>query len=284
MQAVVSPAALSPAALQERRERVFLLLAGLFLGAMAMLNIIGITRIVTIGPLTVAVGVLPYPITFLCTDLISELFGRRRANYVVTVGLLVNLLVLGTVWLAHTLPGVGESQQAPWQTLQLGEPVTLPNGQTAEGEVPLFSLIYACTAGAVLASLLAYVAAQFCDVYVFHFWKRLTRGKHLWVRNNGSTLVSQLVDSVMVVSITFGAAFLSGERGLGAMLALLWGTYAFKLAAALVDTIPVYLAVAGLSRYLDIDPREEHRADDEELAIGSSPETQRKREPQLTES
>ena len=70
-------------ALRERRERVFLLFAGVFIGSMTMLNILGITRFVHIGPLALAVGVLPYPLTFLCTDFISEFYGRRRANFVV---------------------------------------------------------------------------------------------------------------------------------------------------------------------------------------------------------
>ncbi len=102
-------------ALRERRERVFLLFAGIFLGSMTMLNIVGITRFVHIGPLALAVGVLPYPLTFLCTDFISEFYGRRRANFVVFVGLLLNLFVLGFLWLGHTLPGLSEAIRPSWQ-------------------------------------------------------------------------------------------------------------------------------------------------------------------------
>jgi len=244
--------------LHERREAVFLVLAGVFLGAMAMLNIIGLTRFVHVGPLALAVGVLPYPLTFLCTDLIGELYGRRRAAAVVWVGLLVNVLVIGTMWVGHALPAVAASQQPPWQTLYFARPVALPSGGVIEGQGELFQLIYACTAGSVLASMVAYLAAQFCDVYLFHFWKRLTRGRHLWLRNNGSTLVSQLVDSIIVISIAFGAALLRGEQTLKTMLVLLASNYAFKVAAALLDTLPFYLGVHWLSRYLQIDPLREH--------------------------
>ena len=80
--------------LYERRERVFLVLAGFFLCAMTLLNVIGITRFVELGPLTVAVGVLPYPLTFLCTDLVCELYGKRRAQFMVTVGLFLNFFIL----------------------------------------------------------------------------------------------------------------------------------------------------------------------------------------------
>ena len=109
-------------ALDERRERVFLVLAGVFLGAMTMLKVIGITRFIQLGPLKLAVGVLPYPLTFLSTDFISEFYGRRRANSVVIVGLLLNLLVLGTLWLGDRIPAVARVDQPPWQTLSLSEP------------------------------------------------------------------------------------------------------------------------------------------------------------------
>lgn len=257
------------AQLHERRERVFLLLAGVFVGAMAMLNIIGITRFIQIGPLALAVGVLPYPLTFLCTDLIGEFYGRRRANFVVFVGLLVNLLVIATVWVGHALPSVPPDKQAPWQVLTFAEPVPLPNGQFIEQRGELFQLIYACTAGAVFASMAAYMAAQFCDVFLFHFWKRLTGGRHLWLRNNGSTLISQLVDSVMVIGITFGAAFLRGDMKFSSMMELIGSNYLFKMAAALIDTIPIYIAVFFLSRYLHINPRAENNADREEAAGAS---------------
>jgi queuosine precursor transporter len=249
--------------LHARRERVFLILAGIFLGAMAMLNIVGITRFIRIGPLALAVGVLPYPLTFLCTDLISELYGQKRASAVVWVGLVVNLLVIGTLWLGQALPAVALDQQPPWQVLPLSEPVFLPDGSKLHEGAELFSLIYACTAGAVFASMVAYLAAQLCDVHLFHFWKRLTKGKHLWLRNNGSTLVSQLVDSLVVVGLTFGAAFLRGEQTTKMMLTLVASNYAFKLVAALLDTGPFYLGVRWLSRYLEIDPMQEHDADAE---------------------
>lgn len=134
-------------ALDERRERVFLVLAGVFLGAMTMLNVIGITRFIQLGPLKLAIGVLPYPLAFLCTDFISEFYGRRRANFVVIVGLLLNLLVLETLWLGDVIPAVAAVDQPPWQTLSLSEPVRLPDGVTLEGEGELFHMIYACRAG-----------------------------------------------------------------------------------------------------------------------------------------
>jgi uncharacterized integral membrane protein (TIGR00697 family) len=96
---------------------------------------------------------------------------------------------------------------------------------------------------------------------MFHFWKKLTKGKHLWLRNNGSTMISQLVDSTAVIFITFWVSFRSGERTLGAMLVLVGSSYLFKFSVAAVDTVPFYIGVKYLGAYLRIDPRREHDAD-----------------------
>lgn len=240
--------------IRERRERVFLVLAGFFLCAMTMLNIIGITRFIQLGPLALAVGVLPYPLTFLCTDLVSELYGRARANFLVTVGLMLNGFIIATMWVGDQLPAA--DQTPPWQLIQLAEDVALPNGSIASGSVELFALMYATTSGAVLASMLAYIAAQYCDVYMFHFWKRLTKGKHLWLRNNGSTLVSQGVDSFMVIVVTFGAQFIAGAMSGGALLVLMGSNYLFKMFVALADTPFFYAGVHYLRRYLEFSDDE----------------------------
>ena len=242
--------------IQERRTRVFIVLAGFFLCAMTMLNIIGITRFIQLGPMALAVGVLPYPLTFLCTDLISELYGRARANFLVTLGLILNGFIIGTMWLANAMPSVGPENQPPWQLLQLAEGVALPSGELVTDSVELFTLLYATTSGAVFASMMAYIAAQYCDVYLFHFWKKLTRGKHLWLRNNGSTIISQGVDSFMVIVVTFGAQFLAGAISGGAMLVLMGSNYLFKLCVALGDTLPFYLGVHYLKRYLELSDEE----------------------------
>ena len=244
--------------LYERRERVFLVLAGMFLGTLTMLNILGISRFIKLAQwgegdgawiFAVAVGVLPYPVTFLCTDLISEFYGRRRANFVVGVGLLLNLWVVFIMWLGGALPGF-EHLDAEGQWVD------------PDGSLAVFFRIRQMTFGAVTASMIAYMAAQFCDVYLFHWWKRLTKGKHLWVRNNGSTLVSQLLDTVAVILIThYWARALPppapGQSLAGHLTLLIFTGYAFKFAVAVLDTIPIYLAVHFLKRYLQIDPVKE---------------------------
>ena len=242
--------------LRERRERVFLALAGIFICAMTMLNILGITRFIQLGPMQLAVGVLPYPITFLCTDLICELYGKSRANFLVTVGLGLNFFILLVLLLGNSIPSVPAESMPPWQILQLAAPVALPSGEIVEHSIGLYQLIYATTSGAVFASMLAYIAAQYCDVQLFHFWKRVTKGKHLWIRNNFSTLMSQMVDSVMVMTVTFGAAFMRGDMAFNTLLVLIGSNYLFKATVALLDTGPLYLAVHYLRRYLQLPANE----------------------------
>ncbi len=237
--------------LQYKREQVFWILSAVFLSSMAMLNIIGLTKFVNVFGLSVAVGILPYPITFLCTDLISELYGKKRANFIVWLGFFINLMIFFFVWLAQNLPAVDLMFQPPWQTIELAKEVFYADGTRANGEVSLFSFIYKCTAGSVMASMVAYLAAQLCDVHLFHYFKALTKGKHLWLRNNFSTLVSQLVDSLAVIGITFGAAFMRGEIALGAFLVLIGSNYAFKVGAALLDTPFFYFFTTKLKKELE---------------------------------
>jgi uncharacterized integral membrane protein (TIGR00697 family) len=110
----------------------------------------------------------------------------------------------------------------------------------------------------VTASMIAYLAAQFVDVQVFHFWKRLTNGRHLWLRNNGSTLVSQLVDTTSVILITHflakGIPLDASEPVLPQLLTFIAAGYTFKLTVALLDTGPFYLGAKHLGRYLRIHP------------------------------
>ncbi|MEH6582398.1 MAG: queuosine precursor transporter [Halioglobus sp.] len=255
--------------LRERRERVFLVLAGTFLCAMTLLNVIGITRFIQLGPMALAVGVLPYPITFLCTDLICELYGKARANFLVSVGLGLNFFILFVLFLGDSIPSVDPDSMPPWQVLQLAAPVSLPNGDVVKDSVGLYQLIYATTSGAVFASMLAYIAAQYCDVQLFHFWKRVTKGKHLWIRNNFSTLMSQMVDSVMVITVTFGAAFFRGEMTFQVLLVLIGSNYLFKATVALLDTGPFYFAVYRLRKYMQL-PANETTAS-EAAALAQSP-------------
>ncbi len=249
--------ALDEGTLYKRREGLFLVFSGLFLGTLAMLNILGISRFINLftierpdaGDITfaVAVGVLPYPLTFLCTDFISELYGKKRASAVVWVGFLLNLWVVAILWLGGALPGFEERAM---------DGSLVPD---SAGRVPVFYEIRSLAFGAVAASMIAYLIAQLVDVHVFHFWKRVTKGKHLWLRNNGSTLVSQLVDTFAVILITYFFTkqldtMVEGKAVWPVLFTLIATGYVYKMVCALLDTVPFYFGAKHLSRYLRLPP------------------------------
>ncbi len=248
-----------PEKIKRRREFTFLVFSGIFLGSLTMLNILGLTKVIEFQLFTVDVkipiGVLPYPVTFLCTDFISEIYGRRRANNVVWVGLLLNLWVLFILWLGGTLPPETTAEAFADRT------------NTSNGWI--FYEIQKMTFSATFASMIAYLTAQFVDVHVFHFLKKKTKGKHLWLRNNGSTLVSQLVDSFAVILIAhyYADAFRDvidknpGTSEFSIILTIIFSSYIFKFISALLDTIPFYLGTKWFSSYLMIDPNHGYSED-----------------------
>ncbi len=238
--------------IKRRREVVFIILSGFFLGTLAILNILGISRQIDFSftvfglhiPFVVFIGVLPYPITFLCTDFISELYGKKRANTVVWVGLLLNVWVIFIMWLGGALPP---------------HPELVDNGLPAlDDPSRVFFQIRRWTVSATIASMIAYLTAQFVDVHIFHAIKKLTKGKMLWLRNNGSTLTSQMVDSVAVITVTYFTAksaiqISPGETVIHGLIILILSNYIFKMISALLDTIPFIFGTRLLSRYLQID-------------------------------
>lgn len=209
------------------REKLYLLLSGVFLVSLCLGNIIGITKFVVIplpviDNLIIPAGLLAYPVTFLATDLISELYGQERAQHVVWTGFILNVFILAIMWLGHVLPDA--------------------SGISGAGST--FESVYQFMKPNVIASMIAYLIAQSVDVKLFHFWKRLTDGKHLWLRNCGSTLCSQLLDTFCILSILYYFDNLGPDV---TNLTVLWGlmlkSYTFKFLFALLDTPIFYVAV-----------------------------------------
>ena len=173
-----------------------------------------------------SVGLLPYPLTFLATDLISEIYGKKKANLVVLSGLVASVFTLAIVTVA------GQASAVDWS------PVT--DAQ--------FDHVFGQTALAVGASMAAYLLAQFFDVRLFHFWKRQTQGKHLWIRNNLSTIPSQILDTSTVLVLLCAV----GEIGWDRFGLLLWNGVVFKALVAALDTPLVYLGVGWMRRHFGL--------------------------------
>ena len=182
-----------------------------------------------------SVGILPYPITFLITDIISEIFGKKSANQVVVAGIFASFFSIGIVLLAGAVPAIESS------------PI----------DNATFQKVFALSPLAVLASMIAYLSAQFVDIRIYHFWKNLTQGKHLWLRNNFSTFASQIIDSTTVILLLCSFQVLPWE--------LFWGlvisSIIFKILVAAIDTPFLYLFVWIIRRRFNLAVGEEIHLD-----------------------
>lgn len=165
----------------------------------------------------ISVGILPYPITFLITDLISEIYGKKKANEVVVGGIFASFFAMGIIYVANAAPATEWSPVSD----------------------ELFSTVFGSTAIAVLASMLAYLFAQFVDIQIYHFWKRITQGKHLWLRNNFSTFLSQFIDTTTVLVLLCSFGEIEWDLFGGLLLA----GFLFKVLIAALDTPFLYLGV-----------------------------------------
>ncbi len=212
---------------------LYLLLAGLFVAALVTCNLIANKFIeVDLGFHTfiIPAGVLPYPLTFLVTELLSELYGRRKTNAVVIVGFVASMLVLGILLLAKCFPAISDSPVSD----------------------EIYNQVFANTWRVIGASMVAYLGAQLLDVKLFHFWKDLTQGKHLWLRNNASTIFSQLLDTTLVVTVLF-----AGQIPFNILLEFILHGWFFKLLCALLDTPILYLAVYKARKYFSLSANAE---------------------------
>ncbi|SFR32858.1 hypothetical protein SAMN04490243_0565 [Robiginitalea myxolifaciens] len=227
---------------QRAAYRIYLFLGALFITSLVVGNLIfqkffswepfGEGATLFGAPLFVlSVGILPYPITFLITDTISEIFGQRKANQVVTAGIFASVFSMGIILLADSLPAIESS------------------GVNDE----LFSKVFALSPVAVLASMLAYLFAQYIDIAIYHFWKRLTDGRHLWLRNNFSTFSSQIVDTFTVVFLLCVFKVFTWDMFYG----LFVSGVIFKVMIAALDTPLLYLFVYLLRRRFKLKPNEE---------------------------
>ena len=214
-------------------DRLYLILASIFIASLVSCNLIFqkffemSIYIPFVGHYTFeqSVGLLPYPITFIVTDIISEIYGRRKANQVVTSGLFASLFMLLIVTVSDMVSATSWSPVSD----------------------AVFSKVFGLSAAAVFASMIAYLVAQYIDVRVFHFWKNLTRGKHLWLRNNASTIASQLVDTTLVICILFIGVWSTNQ-----IFSAIIDGWLFKMLMAFIDTPIIYGIIHLLKGKIDI--------------------------------
>jgi uncharacterized integral membrane protein (TIGR00697 family) len=222
-------------------HKLFVCLVAVFVSCLLLGDVIGGKTVGTaLGP--ISVGIIPFPVTFLLTDVVNDFYGRRGARFLTLVGFAMALLAYAVLQLSTWL--------APHQSTYFTQ---------AE-----FAKIFGGSAQLFVASMIAYLVSQFLDIQVFQFWKALTESKHLWLRATGSTLLSQIVDTVTINLIfwmwtaTSDPTSFLGQMTVGDryrwIFAKIGREYLIKVVIAVLLTPAVYAIHAFVVRVLRIEP------------------------------
>lgn len=194
----------------KKNQTNLLILNCVFVVSLILSNILA-AKIVTFGSFVIPAAVVAYPITFLMTDIVGEIWGKKQANLTVKIGLACQILSLGLIFLAIQLPvaGFADNQEVFQSIMGAGVRVTL-------------------------ASMTAYICSQSWDVAVFHSLKAKSNGKHKWLRNNVSTMTSQIIDTSIFITVAFYGVVPN-------LLVMILSQYVIKFTFALLDTPIFYL-------------------------------------------
>ena len=211
----------------DKRIILYTVLSSTFLSALILAEITG-GKLLQVQPgdsltFTMTMGVIPFPVTFIVTDIINEYFGRRGIRFITFVGMSMVLFVLLLLQIDMAIPAAGIS------------PVT----------DEAFNAVFGVSARIIVGSLTAYLIGQLADISVFHFVRKRTGGRLLWLRATGSTVVSQLIDSFVVLFIAF-----SGTLAVEEIVSIGMTNYLYKFAIALAITPLLYLVHNMVDRYL----------------------------------
>jgi uncharacterized integral membrane protein (TIGR00697 family) len=209
---------------QARRSLVFLVLSGVFVTNAILGEVTG-GKLFSVGPFTASIGVLPWPVVFLTTDLINEYFGRegvKRLTFI-TIALIVYAFVV--LFAAIQVPAASFS------------PVTDEQ----------FAAVFGQSLWIIVGSVTAFAASQLVDVVVFWIVRHKTGGKMLWLRATGSTSISQLIDSFVIIGIAF---WLPGKIQTGEFLTVAASNYSYKFLIAVGMTPVIYMGHSMIERFL----------------------------------
>jgi len=202
--------------LTEKNLLGFMVLAGIFLGGVSVAGFHG-TKLLQFGSLVFDAGILTISLTFLCTDIISETYGRGLSRKLIIAGLFAIIAVAVFTTLNVALPGAAEWELASEYGAIMGQNLRI-----------------------LLAVVVAYTCSQLTDIYIFAKLKKATGGKLLWLRNNISTMTGGLVDAILFSTIAFYGTY--------EILPIIISAYIVRIAVSLIDTPIVYLGVWGIRK------------------------------------
>ena len=206
----------------EGKERKLMILVSIFIAALIAANLLG-SKLINIVGITVSVGIFMYPLTFIVTDIIEEVEGKKKVKSLVYAGFIALLFTLFFVFVSRLIPP---------------DPAYLNNEMYME--------VFNNSIRVIIASLVAFVISQMHDVWAFNKWKKKLKGKHLWLRNNASTFVSQFIDSTIFMFIAF--YMVSPALNEWKIIMMIIPYWLLKVALAVADTPFVYAGVKWLKR------------------------------------
>jgi len=194
---------------------------GVFASLTVLANLLAV-KTIAFGPFIAPAAVLVYASTFLLTDILSELFGEEKARLAVWTGFVANMVMLVSVLIALR-----------WSASPLMDP------QLALS----FDAVFGFAPRVIAASMIAYLVSQHHDVWAYGFWRKKTGGRHMWLRNNASTMASQGIDTLIFITLAF-----YGLVPNSILLQMIAGQYVIKILIAALDTPFIYLALAATRR------------------------------------
>lgn len=212
-----------------KKDTVYVILAGIFITNAVVAELIG-GKLIDVGSTVMSIGILPWPVVFLTTDLINEYFGEKGVKRLslITACLIAYCFVI--LYLALQIPAT-----------------KAVNGVTDEQ----FFAVFGQSMWIIVGSITAFLVSQLIDVSIFHFVKNRTGNKMLWLRSTGSTVISQLFDSFIVLGIAF---WMTGKISTEIYIASALAGYFVKLAIAIGLTPVIYLAHAMIDKYIQEKP------------------------------
>jgi uncharacterized integral membrane protein (TIGR00697 family) len=209
---------------KSKKDTVYVVLAGIFITNAVVAELIG-GKLIDVGPAVMSIGILPWPIVFVTTDLINEYFGEKgvRKLSIITASLIAYTFFV--LYLAMKIPSTGISSVSTSQ----------------------FNAVFGQSQLIIVGSITAFLVSQLIDVSLFHFFKRRTGNKMIWLRSTGSTVISQLFDSFIVLGIAF---WLPGIMDTKTFFLSAMTGYTVKLVIAVLMTPLIYLGHSLIEKYI----------------------------------
>ena len=211
--------------LQSKKETVYIILAGIFITNAVVAELIG-GKLIQVGPYLMSVGILPWPIVFVTTDLINEYFGEKGVK---------KLSLITACLIAYTFVIIYAAMQIP---------AVAGDGLVSDNQ---FNGVFGQSLWIIVGSITAFMVSQLIDVTIFHFLKNKTGNKMIWLRSTGSTVISQLFDSFIVLGIAF---WMTGKMTTEIFIASAFTGYFVKLIIAIALTPLIYLGHSLIEKYL----------------------------------